>query len=206
MALPAGRADWRGCPPDGNERINALLNCVVEVEAEIPVPHGEDPGPQAVEFRVQLIAASLIVHLLAVPRLCSELYIRPLGFCSVERKQIPQFVEFAKRDGAVGSREAPWQAGAHASRSTGGHWFGRRSAARTAARLCTITLPAPLFGKYTTTFRPKPVADGNTTLSIPASIQIWARPCEAVCLPGRRARSITFCRLGTRGMLKSRFR
>ena len=47
MALPAGRADWRGCPPDGNERINALLNCVLEVEAEIPVLHGEDPGPQA---------------------------------------------------------------------------------------------------------------------------------------------------------------
>lgn len=46
MALPAVQADWRGCPPDGNERINALLNCVVEVEAEIPVLHGEEPKNQ----------------------------------------------------------------------------------------------------------------------------------------------------------------
>ena len=46
MALPAVQADWRGCPSDGNERINALLNCVVEVEAEIPVLHGEEPKNQ----------------------------------------------------------------------------------------------------------------------------------------------------------------
>jgi hypothetical protein len=42
--------------------------------------------------------------------------------------------------------------------------FTGSSAAKTAARFSTITPPALAFGKYTTTLRPDPVAEGNTTL------------------------------------------
>jgi hypothetical protein len=46
MALPAVQADWRGCPQTGNECIKTLLNSVVNVEAEIPILHGEEPNHQ----------------------------------------------------------------------------------------------------------------------------------------------------------------
>jgi len=55
---------------------------------------------------------------------------------------------------------------------------GRRRAAKTSARLRTTTVPAAAFARYTATFRPVPVADGKTTLSIPSEIQMAANSWE----------------------------
>ena len=72
---------------------------------------------------------------------------------------------------------------------------GRRRAAKTSARLRTMTPPAPAFARYTATFRPVPVADGKTTLSIPSEIQMAANSCETEYPGPRRQSRTTFCKL-----------
>ena len=84
--------------------------------------------------------------------------------------------------------------------------FNGSSAAKTAARLSTITPPALVFGKYTTTLRPDPVAEGNTILSIPASMQIAPSACDTLCEPRRSERVSRFCNSGGTGRLRSKFR
>jgi hypothetical protein len=66
--------------------------------------------------------------------------------------------------------------------------LGRRRAANTPARLRTTTLPAQAFARYTATFRPTPVADGKTTLSLPSEIQTTANSCEYP-LPPKQSRT-----------------
>ena len=83
---------------------------------------------------------------------------------------------------------------------------GRRRAANTSARLRTTTLPAQAFARYTATFRPTPVADGKTTLSIPSEIQMAANSCETEYPGPRRQTSTTFASSDGSVAAGSRFR
>src|ERR1035438_7765925 len=83
---------------------------------------------------------------------------------------------------------------------------GRRRAAKTASRLRTTTLPDAAFARYTATFRPAPVADGKTTLSIPSEIQMAANSWEAECPRIRRQSRTTFASSDGSLAAKSRFR